>query len=75
MSQSKNRHHVLSAQILSSLCVVCDGGYPKKREGFAGASIITDEEVLWRALRVVGDDPLEVAVIYKVFYGNLEIIR
>lgn len=54
---------------------MCDGGYFKKREGFVGVSIIIYEEVFWRVFRVVGDDFLEVVVICKVFYGNLEIIR
>ena len=48
---------------------------PEKTKGFTDASVITDEEVLWRALRVLAGGPLEVAVICKVFYGNSEIIR
>lgn len=36
---------------------------PEKTQGFADANILIDEKVLWRALRVLADGPLEVAVI------------
>lgn len=52
-----------------------DVGHPRKSQGFAFVSFIINEELHWRALRVLADGPLKVAVICKVFYGNLEIIR
>lgn len=76
----KDWHYVSSAQILSRLCVMCgswptDMGHTRKNQGFAVASFVINEELHWRALRVLADGPLKMAVICKVFYGNLEIIR
>lgn len=39
-----------------------DVGHPRKRQGFAVASIIINEELHWRALRVLADGSLKVAV-------------
>lgn len=56
-----------SAHILSKVCVMCgsrrtDVGHPRKRQGFAVASITIKEELHWRALRVLADGSLKVAV-------------